>query len=295
MPYSKRKIIILSLMLVVGAFFNYAQAITPPYLDKQKVRLTIAPGDSGYGDIVITNPGNDTRHLRLYLEDWYYLPAADGTKDFVPANTTPNSCASWISFSPAEFTLSPFAKQRISFTAKAPAEAKGTYYAVLFFESQEGSAALVENKGISGGLNLTIRVGVLFYIEAKGAAEKKADIENLRLSKDKTSGSLLVETDFHNIGTTDITAGGSFHIMDKDGLILARSEFNNVYTFPGNSAKLKSEWKEKITKGKYDLVLTIDIGKAQEEAGISRGPVMIKEAQIEIGNNGEVLSIGELK
>lgn len=291
----KRKIIILSFFLLVIAFFNNAQAVTPPYLDKQKVRLAIMPGESGYGDIVINNPSNETRRMRVYLEDWYYLPIGDGSKEFVPANTTPYSCAPWITFSPAEFTLAPFSQQRISYAVKVPPQAQGGYYAVLFFESQVGEAEIAETKGIGGGLSLAIRVGELFYIEAKGTIKRTGSVKNFRLTKDKTSDSLLVEMDFKNNGNVDITAGGSFHIMDENGLIYARNEFDNVYTFPGNTAKLKSNWKESLPKGKYIIVLTINMGKALEETGLGRGPVITKEAEVEIGNKGEVLKIGELK
>lgn len=287
--------ILIFIILLAGLVYSTAFAVTPSYLDKPKVRLSILPGATEYGDIVITNPSNETRPMRLYLEDWYYLPAGDGSKEFVPANSTPYSCTSWITFSPAEFTLVPFGRQRVSYSIKAPPEAKGSYYAVLFFENLVGEVGVEGQKGVGGGLNIVLRVGTLFYSEVKGTTQQTGNVESPNLKKDKTTGNFLIETDFHNTGNTDITAGGSFHIMDKKGLIYARGEFNDVYTFPGNTAKLKSEWKEAIPKGKYDLVLTIDISKAQAEAGLNKQPVIIREAEIELGEKGEVIKVGELK
>ena len=43
------------------------------------------------------------------------------------------------------------------------------------------------------------------------------------------------------------------------------------------------------------MVVTVDIGKAQEEAGLGRGPIITKEAEIEFGYNGKVNRVGQLK
>ncbi|MBI4707124.1 MAG: hypothetical protein HY761_04260 [Candidatus Omnitrophica bacterium] len=274
-------------------FLGNALALTPPFLDKQKIRLSIAPGQASYGDIVIENPSETSRKMRVYLEDWSYAPGGDGSKNFAQQGSSVSSCAPWITFSPTEFTLPAFGKQRISFSVKVPSDAKGTHYAIMFFESNVGEVQ--ENaQGFSGGLNLAIRVGALFYIEAKGTIKRSAMIENLSVKRGNASNPLTVQVDLKNSGNTDITAGGSFHIMDDEGLIFARGEFGNAYTFGGETAKMSAAWKEKIPAGKYHLVITVDIGKALEELNLGRGPVIIKETEIEIGPDSTVLKAGEL-
>jgi len=286
-----RRIFLCSIFLFL--FVSHAFAVTPPFLDKQKVRLSVTPGQTVYGDLVMENPSAETRQMRVYLEDWSYLPEGNGSKKFFPAGSTSLSCSPWITFSPAEFTLPAYGKQRISFSVKMPKDARGTYYSVMFMESVFGSA-IAQQQGISGGLSLAIRVGALFYIEAKGTIKRSAVINNLSVKKDTETKKTLVSIDLRNTGNTDITAGGSFHIMNNEGLILARSEFSDAYTFGGSSAQLTAFWKENIPAGKYSLVLTINIGKALEELGLGRGPIIIKEAEIEIGQDGSVLKVGEL-
>ena len=78
-------------------------------------------------------------------------------------------------------------------------------------------------------------------------------------------------------------------------MVIARGVLNDVYTFPAASAKLAATLKESLPAGKYDLVFTIDLGKALEEANMGRGPVITKEAEISIGENGKILNIGQLK
>ncbi|MCM8795778.1 MAG: hypothetical protein NC928_03745 [Candidatus Omnitrophica bacterium] len=281
-------------LFFIFGLINLSWGIEFPSISKSKIRLSIPAGKSNYGEIIVENPTDKYVSLRLYLEDWYYLPTADGSKKFVPINTTPFSCASWINFSPAEFTLPPFGRQRVSYVVKVPSYAQGGYYAALFFETAVGKPADTEG-GLGVGISLALRVATLFYIEVEGTIKKAVSLENLLLKSKPKDKILEISLDFKNTGNVDITAGGSYHIMDKEGVIYVRGEFNDVYTFPADSAKFTATWKEPIPKGKYDLVLTIDIGKAQEELGLGRGPVITKEAEIEIGENGEVLRVGELR
>lgn len=285
-------IIFLSFFLVI--FSNYAYAVDLPRLSQAKVRLSIAPGESASGEITVDNPTSEIMSIRLYLEDWYYTKGGDGSKEFAPANTTSHSCASWIIFSPQEIELAPYGQKKISYTVKVPLEAKGGYYATLFFETIVGKLTGAEaERGVD--INLVFRLAALFYIEAEGTITRTGVFENLALEKDADSGNLAIKMDFRNTGNTDITVGGLFNIMDKKGFVYARGEFNNAYTFKGEMAKLSASLKKPLSPGKYDLILTLDIGKALEEANMGRIAPVTREAEIEIGADGEVLRVGKVR
>ena len=264
-----------------------------PFIDQSKVRVSIAAGKQGYGEIFVENPTEDERTMHLYLEDWYYLPGGDGSKEFMPAGTLPHSCASWINFSPAEFTLRPFGKQRISYSIKVPENASGGYYAALFFETQMGK--FQEESVRAAGIDLKVRIATLFYVGVEGTVQRSAQINNLSLENDASSGGLLLGLDFVNTGNVDITAASSFYFMDQDGLAVARGEFNDIYTASNDKAKLTGSWKKPLAPGVYDLVITINLNKAQEQATGRKSPVITKETQVEIGQQGKVIAIGELK
>ena len=285
-----RKFIIFIIFLYFFLLLNIAFAIEIIQIDQPKIRLSITPGGTKAGVINVVNPSTEAKSTRVYLEDWYYLPNGDGSKEFRPAGSLVNSCSSWISFTPAEFILPAYGRQRLNYTVKIPPDAKGGHYAVMFFENYLG-----EQKAATEGVNvnLAIRVASLFYIEPEGMINRNANISDLKISKKENK--FYVTAKFSNTGNVDITAKGTFFIIDQKGMVYARGEFNEVYTFPQDTATLASNWKEPIPKGKYDLILTIDIGKALEEAGLGRGPVIIKEAQIEIGENDRLIKVGELR
>ncbi|MFH1414310.1 MAG: hypothetical protein ABIG56_05640 [Candidatus Omnitrophota bacterium] len=272
--------------------FGTSEAINIIRVDQAKIRLSIAPGSTKAGSITIDNPTEQSKYIRAYLEDWYYLPSADGSKDFKPAGTTNLSCADWINFVPAEFTLPPFGRQVINYTVRVPQNAQGGRYAILFLEHTKAPG---DSPVEGSGFGVAVRVGSLIYIEPEGTIERKAELLNPVIERESNDNDLIVSLDFQNTGNVDLTAGGSFDIIDKEGMVFARGEFNNVYTFPGEEAKFIGSWSLPLERGKYDLILTIDIGRALAETNMGKGPVIVKEAELEIGRKGEVVKVGDLK
>lgn len=286
--------------IAVSAFifllFSTANAFSfeLPLISKSKIRIIAEPGKTIFGEIVVENQTDTQTDLKLYLNDWKYLPAGDGTKDFFAPETTPLSCASWITFSPAQLSLPPFGKQKVNYSVKVPENASGGRYAALFFESLlgklESSAA-----GLQAGMNIAIRVATLFYVEPKGRVNRSAVIKKLSFENLKSPESFALSLDLENAGNTDITAAGTFHVTDDEGMVLARDEFKNGYMFANEKAVITAITKAKVPRGVYNLVLTIDLGKALEEADLGRGPVITREAKIEFDASGNIVRIGELK
>lgn len=230
--------------------------------------------------------------MKVYLNDWSYLPAADGSKEFVPANTTVLSCASWIKFSPAEFTLAPFGRQKINYEVAVPAGASGGHYAALFFESIFGKTQ-AQQEELRAAVNLAIRIAVLFFVEPEGTVQRSGTIRDFSITPeaDKTNA---FSFEFKNTGNSDCTAGSTYHIMDKKGLVKSRGQFNDLYTFAGGIAQAKAGQTVVLSPGTYTLVLTVDMGKALQEANMGRGPVVVKEAEVVVDGRGRMSLVGEL-
>lgn len=294
-----RRLIIIFLYLLFIVFIPLRlEAVNLTFrVEPSKIRLSIPAGSSQAGTIRVYSQSGDKIEIKVYMEDWLYTKIQDGSKDFFPAKTTPFSCADWITFNPSEFIIPPYGVQNINYVVRVPADAQGGRFAVMFFETVflRGLEDLEypQAEEVRSGATLNIRLGVLFYTDVKDRAKLLAELSNFSVLKDPKNNYLLISTDFKNVGNTDIGAGGTFHIMDNEGVVYARGEFKNIYTLPGDGAKLTATWKETLPKGKYDLVLTLDLGKYREEIG--RGTILVKEAKIEIGDNGEVVRVGALK
>lgn len=281
--------------LMGSCFVSTVQADKLPFMNQSKIRVVVSPGERAFGEITLDNPTTQSKNMRLYLEDWYYLPGGSGAKEFLPANSAPTSACSWITFSPAEVTVPAFGKQKINYSVNVPPDASGARFATLFFETLISKSALSDS-GRSAGLDVNVRVATLFYVEVKGTIERTAKINNLNIQPSKDEkGALEITLDFENTGNTDITTSGNFNLMNNQGLVSARGAFNSVYTFPGGKGVLLGIWKDKIPAGDYDLVITVDLGKALTDASMGRGPIMTKEASVTIGENNQIVQIGQLK
>ena len=267
-------------------------------LEQSKVRLTIPAGGTHSGIIKLYSQAKNPIHLKVYAEDWAYESTNSGTKDFFPPKTHSNSCAGWIKFRPLDFILSVYGVQEINYSVDVPADAKGGYYAVLFYEGEASQEDLAEGGAVKpppSNVTIAIRLGTIFYIDVKNTVAREAKFSNFSVSKG-LKDLYSIRADLANTGNADITVGGNFYIMDKEGMVYGRGEFNDAYTFPGDTAQIKSEWKAQMPAGSYDVVMTFDFGKAFEEtAGAKKGPIVTKEAKIEIDSDGEVKEVSQLK
>ncbi|HTZ11237.1 MAG TPA: hypothetical protein VMD04_02510 [Candidatus Margulisiibacteriota bacterium] len=292
--YFVKKAGVIFFVFIISCFYNLSplEAGDAVQIEPPKVRIIASPGESQAGQIKALNNSPYPRKVKVYASDWKYLQAQDGSKDFLPPSTLESSAVKWITFYPAEFTIPPYGKTSVSYTVRLPQDARGGHYAVLFFENYLSDQTKVsQEEGVS--VNLAVRTASLFYVEAKGYSERKAVINNLKFKKENDK--FYLNAVFTNSGDLDITAKSDFYIIDDKGMIYARGDFNDIYTLPQDVAVLEGYWKEKIPAGKYDLVMTIDIGVALKELQLGEIPAITKEAQIEIGETGEVVKAGELK
>lgn len=287
-----------SLFILIGLFIFPLKplfAFRAVQIDQAKVRLVIPAGVSKSGRLEVTNDSEEPKQVKVYAEDWTY-EKPDGSKNFYDANTTFRSSSNWISFSPAEFLVPAFGKAYVNYVVKVPADVQsGGYYSVLFFESTMGGAKPQDTIDAMAVVPVAIRVGTLFYIEIEGTQRPSIELSKFSVERADSSEPLKVQLDFENTGNIDLTCGGTYDIMDNKNMVYARGEFGNIYTMPKDKASFTAQWKDAIPKGSYDIIVTLDLGKAWEELGIKKGPVLVKEARLEIGDKGEVVRVGELK
>lgn len=267
-----------------------AQAATVR-INPTKIRLSVAPGESKSGVVEVENSSEESLVVKTYLLDWKYTSKHDGTKEFFTAGMRPRSAASWISTSLSEFVIPPQGSQSISYTVKVPQDAQGGHYAVLFFETLLSEPELRD----TAQLGVVVRIGALFYIEPTGTIKRQSELSNLKVSGADDGAGLRVLMDVANTGNVDITTDATYHLIDKEGLVVARGKFNDTYTFPGEKARMASVWAEPLSAGTYDMVITVNLGKGLEMTDVGRAPVITAEVDIDVGADGSVTRTGSMR
>ncbi|HIE43728.1 MAG TPA: hypothetical protein EYP78_02895 [Candidatus Omnitrophica bacterium] len=238
-------------------------------IDKPKFVIQLSEGESFRGTVVIDNPSKEEMRVKVYLEDFTYILPYDGTKSFHPPGSTKISISSWITFSPHEFILKPYARQIVNFTVRPDKDFSTVHCGVLFFESSLGVGA--DESGAA--INIIGRLGSLIFVEPENR-EKKAKFNDL------VGGYYKLKGTFANYGNTFIRAQGTFYMIDSKGIAKDRGELLDLYTLPGNKADVSIPISKKLSYGeRYTLVLTYDLGE---------GDVLVKEIDFSLSSSGEI-------
>jgi hypothetical protein len=255
------------LLLVVSAVgMLTAEAQAQLFLEQGKVVLTVSGGEHTNGTLLIHNTSSEQANIKVYWEDFEYKAPYDGTKNFLPAGTSPASASQWVSFSPQTFSLPAFGQQRIDYTVTVPSVLQEGHYGVLFFERSS------DLPSSDAGVTLVTRVGCLFFIEPKDKS-KRAALQDFGL---KANG---FTADFVNHGNVILLPRTTYYIMQQDGLVLLRGESKKLYVPPGASAPFDISLKKKLDAGHYTLVVNSDL---------EEGDVEIKEVGLDVDASGQI-------
>ena len=252
----KNRILIFAIIFAIIFFATYEEAaafsinVSPP-----SVRMSVPQGETRSGTITVENKTDKPMDMRAYAEDWTYAP--DGGKQFVPAGTTPLSCAKWISIHPQKFRVEANSRIGVQYTISIPADASGGHYAVIFFESvvSEGEAA-------SGNMMVRFagRIGTIIYQETEGRVNRVGSITSFICGRPDQNSPLKLNLTLKNEGNTHIIAQGVANIIDKDGNVFGRKELGPINTLPGDTREYTAEWLGDLNEGTYDVIATLDTG-----------------------------------
>lgn len=258
------KNVILLVLVLVCSFGSTAKAQL--FLEEGKVVLAVVPGERINKSITISNTTDQEISVRAYWQDFEYQSPYDGSKAFVPQGSTKLSASHMITFSPLDFKLPGFGKQKIDYTISVPQTAKGGYYGVLFLEKA------ADPLQAQMGLSLVTRVGSLFFIETKDKS-KHSEVGNVQIVSDKITGT------FKNLGNAILIPRMTYNVFDKEGLVADRGELKKLYVPPGASADWDVNLPTGLSAGEYVLVLNTDLDD---------GDVIVNEMSIAVDAAGHL-------
>ena len=61
-------------------------------LEEGKIKLNVQPGETVMNSFFIDNTSSESFPVKVYLEDFVYVPPFDGKKNFLPAEIGRASC-----------------------------------------------------------------------------------------------------------------------------------------------------------------------------------------------------------
>lgn len=137
--------------LLLQSAWAFGLAISPPYFD-----LDVRSGAVTAERVTVTNTTAEPVEVRAYLTDLWYTPEGHA---FPPVGTLDRSAAVFSSVEPEHFALGVGEKKPVELQIRVPAEARGGYYATLFFEA-----------AVPGAARASMRMGSLVLVDTGGVA-----------------------------------------------------------------------------------------------------------------------------
>ncbi|MDP3722055.1 MAG: hypothetical protein Q8R91_00960 [Candidatus Omnitrophota bacterium] len=236
--------------------------------NRPTVKHMLAPGEAIQGSIEVENHNARPLSVKVYLEDWRYSDAGDGSKEFAVAGSLPRSCAGWVNVFPQALELPAHGRGVVDYTIRVPQgqPLDGGYYAALFFESTIAEGP-VQGTGVS--VRYAARLGSLVLVEVNGTGRHEGRLSSLSVKEPTASSPLTIHATLANEGNLSLACDGSFHIVAPGDLIMGRGDLPHRYVWPGVSAPITTEWRGSVEPGAYTVVITYDCGE---------GLILVEEA-----------------
>ncbi|MHC1717010.1 MAG: hypothetical protein AB9915_03985 [Candidatus Dojkabacteria bacterium] len=246
-PNGYKKVVIL-LITVILFFISATTTInaqaalsigTAPVSEK----LTLAPGRTYNGEIVVWNLSQTTTKYRVVVRGFKQIENQPGTAIILTEEEearTLYSASKWINISRNEITLIPNKNEKIYYRIDVPEGiTKGEYVAMIAFisEAENKSLGTATFTTLSSGTPILIKVGEDFVENA----------ELLKFQTDKNfyeTPSIRFLTRIKNLGDTHISPVGEIvltNIFDKE---IARIPFNPNFQsiLRGNNGEYSMDW-----------------------------------------------------
>ncbi|TVQ16521.1 MAG: hypothetical protein EA361_04025 [Bacteroidetes bacterium] len=221
-----------------------------------RVVFNAAPGETQSRTVTIKNHGNRKETITLRMQD--FLVQRDGKMEMLPAGSTRNSIASWVTINPGFIEMEPNESRTIQLNLQAPNDEYSSMWGVLSFVTTAEQTAFSADRDLQTGMSLAGRIDIfLSYIPATGEAGR-IEINNLQEAESTNPEERLFTVNLDNLGER-ITAGKIFLVASN---LRTGQEHRfrtiDVTTYPQSSRTVELTMPAGLTPGTYSVAAILD-------------------------------------
>lgn len=236
----------------------FALAGTGLTIQPVKVSVTLAPGQSADGVILLTNASDDAVQVDSSIQDFIPLAGAD-TIQFVGRAPGVTTVRDWITLdTPATSPLGKDEKKEVHYHIAAPQDAEpGSHFGVVFFKAVPGDA--------TGSLRIGTQVGVLVFVTIPGNHLQKGKILNFQAPSFVQGGPVNFTMKFENTGTVHFEPKGTITIRNMFGQVAGIVPIEGQVVLPTGVKDLTFSWQPSgFIMGGYTASATVVDGDGNE-------------------------------
>ena len=223
------------------------------------------PGETQTRLITVKNHGNKNTEILLSLQD--FLIWKEGEREYLPANSTRNSIANWISISPSFINIPPNEEKTVSITLQAPIDDYSSKWGIVSVSTTTERTAYNAGENLTAGVGVLGRINVNLSYSPASNQNFKAKISNLK--------EITTEEDTVRVFTANIDNIGDKITECKVYLIAANLQTAEekqfppitVTAYPKSARLVELKLPDVLSKGKYSLSAILDFGSRSSLEG----------------------------
>jgi hypothetical protein len=228
-------------------------------VDPPSVVLRAQPGERVEGAVRWTNPGATALPLRLYLSDWSFDDV--GNFVFADVGTTHRSASAWLTFEPTALEVAPSTSEVVRYDLTVPEGlAPGTYWTVLFAESEPGDPAPGQPSA-----TISVRVGHIVYVHVAPLTTGGAilGIFGEPPTAELVRYRMLVQ--YANTGDAAQGVEGQLSVRDARGEAVVEAALERQVVLPESTRVLQIDLVGPLPAGDYTALIVLDYGDDELE------------------------------
>lgn len=220
----------------------------------------LQPGGRKEGKIILRNTADASVEVKVFQTD--YMFRCDGSNSYDKPGSCLRSNASWITFSPQQFSIPPRETLVVYYTVQVPKDAKlsGTYWSMLMVEPKpalDPEAPPSEDGKVKVGIQTILRYGIQMVVHIGTTGRREVKVLDKRLAA--VDGKRALQLDIENTGDKWVRPTVWAEIYDEAGSHSGRFKCNRTRIFPGCSTRNSIDLSG-LKAGKYQALVVIDNG-----------------------------------
>lgn len=257
-----------SVLLIFLATLNLAK-LAAQDIEVAPIRLNFNanPEETQTKTITVKNNGNQKEGIVLTLKD--YLIYKDGSRKILPAESSRNSIAKWITLNPSYVEINPNESQTVQINFQAPSGDYTSKWGILSISTAKEQTSFAADKETTAGISIYGRIDVhLTYTpSAEINANKKVKISNLRETTTDEDTTRTFSVHIDNLGNTIVPC--KVYLIASNLNTLKEKTFKpkEIKAYPQTSRTLKLTLPDVLKEGKYSLSAILDYGSSEALEG----------------------------
>ena len=238
-------------------------------VDQGRLFFKNVPGESQTKEIVLTNPTKEKVILQMSFSDW--SRDENGIKNYVEANTSGHSCASWVNLSSSSVEIPPMSEKtlRVEMTPPSDFKAKQGVQNTMLFISQIRDPLARTNTGgnLKSSIDVAFQIGVHVYYIHPSLQKKELAIKGFKIDTNNDASTAQLMLKLQNVGETVVDGsikielthaetGKEFRLFEKHPISAA--------FMPNDVRSVPLELPAELPAGAYSALAIVDIGPAHD-------------------------------